>query len=404
MPLSPEMRAVFDEFGDDRVVALRDEPPVPRGPEDYGSAPPEAQEVPILPLPFIGAASLQDNPIPDRKWLVHNRIPMANVTLLNGDGAAGKTTIALQLAAAVDRGTDWLGGVIDHPGPVLFMSAEEDHEEIHRRLSALTGHYAIELRDLASLQLLCIPGQDATLCSFGRDGIARPTLLYQRLERDACEMAPTLIVLEAAADLYPGNENDRAQVRQFIGLLRRVAIKTGAAILLLAHPSLTGLNSGTGTSGSTAWNNSVRSRLYFTSAKPRDGDEPDADVRELRVMKSNYGPAGETVRLRWQRGVFVPEGSGSNLHQVVAEATIDETFLTCLDLCHARGVSVSAASGSNFAPAVFERMPEATGLKRKALGLAMARLFTARRIRAETFGPPSKQRQRLARVEVNGHG
>ncbi|MDP6385061.1 MAG: hypothetical protein QGI93_02590, partial [Planctomycetota bacterium] len=47
---------------------------------------------------------------------------------------------------------------------------------------------------------------------------------------------------------------------------------------------------GSGFSGSTAWNNSVRSRLYLT--KPKLGDDDQADHRTperlLRAMKSNY--------------------------------------------------------------------------------------------------------------------
>jgi hypothetical protein len=41
-------------------------------------------------------------------------------------------------------------------------------------------------------------------------------------------------------------------------LLKRLARKHDCAILLLAHPSLTGLNTGSGMSGSTGWNNAVR--------------------------------------------------------------------------------------------------------------------------------------------------
>ena len=62
--------------------------------------------------------------------------------------------------------------------------------------------------------------------------------------------------------------------------------------MLLAHPSLTGMNTGTGTSGSTAWNNSVRSRLYLDRVR-ESGIEPDPDARVLRTMKSNYGPVGD---------------------------------------------------------------------------------------------------------------
>jgi RecA-family ATPase len=219
-----------------------------------------------------------------------------------------------------------------------------------------------------------------------RVGIIRPTPLFQSLAKAAAEILPSLIVIEAAADVFAGNENDRSQVRQFIGLLRRLAIESGAAVMLIAHPSLFGMASGTGTSGSTAWNNSVRSRLYFTSVKPQEGNERDADVRELRVMKSNYGPAGEIMRLRWQRGLFVPEGSTSTLARVAAEAAVDQVYLDCLDAVAAQGRQVGPYRSNIFAPTIFQQMPQAAGYKVKALLAAQERLFAAGRIAIETAG------------------
>ncbi len=70
-------------------------------------------------------------------------------------------------------------------------------------------------------------------------------------------------------------------------MLRDLAIDHDCAVLLLSHPSLTGLNSGTGTSGSTAWNNSVRSRLYLQATSP--------DTRTLKVVKANHGKVGDEI-------------------------------------------------------------------------------------------------------------
>jgi RecA-family ATPase len=55
--------------------------------------------------------------------------------------------------------------------------------------------------------------------------------------------------------VFGGDEINRSQVRKFVSMLRGLAIEYDCAVLLLSHPSLTGPNSGTGTSGSTAWNN-----------------------------------------------------------------------------------------------------------------------------------------------------
>ena len=84
-------------------------------------------------------------------------------------------------------------------------------------------------------------------------------------------------------------------------------------------------NAELGMSGSTQWNNAARSRLYFTASKMHD--DTQSDVRELRVMKSNYGPPGEIVRLRWQNGVFVPLTSPSVIERAAAEEAADAVFL-----------------------------------------------------------------------------
>src|SRR5690242_17155763 len=50
-------------------------------------------------MTFTRPAQWAGKPIPKRRWLVQDRIPAGKLCLLNGDGAAGKTTIALQLCA-----------------------------------------------------------------------------------------------------------------------------------------------------------------------------------------------------------------------------------------------------------------------------------------------------------------
>ena len=111
-------------------------------------------------------------------------------------------------------------------------------------------------------------------------------------------------MLDNAADIYGGSENDRAQVRQFIGHLRASAIPSGAGVLLTTHPSLTGITSGSGLSGSTAWNASVRSRLYFKRAITEKDEEPTGPAR-VGGDEVEYGPIGETITLRWSNGLFV---------------------------------------------------------------------------------------------------
>ena len=108
------------------------------------------------------------------------------------------------------------------------------------------------------------------------------------------------------------DENQRAQARQFISLLRKLAHKYNCAVVVLAHPSLSGLNSGSGTSGSTAWSNSVRSRFYLQRLQ-----DDDPDKRVLTLEKNNYARIGTEINLRWEDGCFKfdPQSSGLDLHK-----------------------------------------------------------------------------------------
>lgn len=310
----------------------------------------------------------------------------------------GKTTIALQLVVSVDQGIDWLSLAVDEPGPAMFLSAEEDEEEIHRRLADILEHTNIAFRGLKGVHLLGMPGQDVTLGAPDRNGdIIRPTELFHRLAEAVCDIRPKLLVIEAAADVFAGNENNRSQVRQFIGLLRRLAGKeAGTAVVLLQHPSLTGISTGTGNSGSTQWSNSVRSRLYFSKVKSNGSDEPD--LRQLEVMKANYGPSGEVVKVRWQRGVFLPEAGTSMSQRGAADCFADDVFLHCLETKKSQGIEVVATTGRGYAPSVFVAMPEAKGLSRKTLADAMERLLSGNRIRQVMIGgPPSRPKHGLVR-------
>ena len=58
-------------------------------------------------------------------------------------------------------------------------------------------------------------------------------------------------------------------------------------------------------SGSTAWSNSVRSRLYLHRPDGVSIDGDDDDARILEVMKANYGPIGQRFELRWCDGRFI---------------------------------------------------------------------------------------------------
>ena len=93
------------------------------------------REAELSALPVKLASTWQGVEVKPQRWLVKHRVPMRKVTLLNGDGAAGETTIMLQLCASTDVDTEWLGAMIEEPGPALFFTGEKEEDEIHRRMA-----------------------------------------------------------------------------------------------------------------------------------------------------------------------------------------------------------------------------------------------------------------------------
>jgi len=202
--------------------------------------------------------------------------------------------------------------------------------------------------------------------------------------------------------MFGGEENSRRHVRGFIVLLKRLAITKKLAVLLVAHPSLSGVSSGTGLSGSTDWHNGPRARLYFQRPNDGDGETPDRDARELIVKKSQYsGAEGTVFRLRRRDGRYVYEGktgSSAPYDRAATSAKADRKFLDLLAELTAQGRDVSPTPSRSYAPAVFADHPDADGVTKKALALAMERLLKGKRIAVETVGPPSKQRKRIVIV------
>jgi RecA-family ATPase len=363
------------------------------------SAPPKPaearpSEAPPVSKPVVFRNDWSDRPIQERRQVVKNRIYRGTTAILSGDGGLGKTNIALQLGVSVVRGFAWLNAVVEEQGPVLFYSAEEEDDEIERRVRRIAEHHKLGPVDtLRDLHRHCRPDEDAVLGAPDRNknGIIQPTKAYTELTERACDLGPVLIIIEAAADVFAGNEIARSEVRQFMALMRKLAIKSGAAVLLLQHPSLTGLKEGTGTSGNTHWRNSARTFMNFTAPDQKD-------LRELRVTKNNYGSTGEAVQCRWQNGVFVPLGIGNSLERAAAATAVDDAFLRCVDAATAQKRSASPNKGNTYAPTVFEQMPEAAGFNRKALAGSMERLFSIGRIEGKAVGPPSKPRTQIVRA------
>jgi RecA-family ATPase len=347
---------------------------------------------------IVEAPTLAYDPEPLRQWIVEGIIPDETLTLLTGDGGTGKTTLALQLVVAMRTDGEWLGMKIAQ-GSAVFVTSEEEREDVNFILRAILKAERKSLAHCPGLHVLPLADRDACLAAApNRVAKLTATPLWHALVRIIERCKPRLVVLDALADLFGGEEISRRHSRGFIVLLKQLAIRHDLAVLLIAHPSLTGMSTGTGLSGSTDWHNGPRARLYFEQARDKGDKTIDDDSRTLTVKKIQYARAGTVFRLRRRDGVFVYEGKDggdSSFDRAASAAKAETLFLALLQSYEDQGRRVSPNPGANYAPAMFEREDDAKGVTKAAFASAMGRLLKANRIHVERAGPPSRQRDKL---------
>ena len=332
-PQNADVNDLAQRDGFDVLEALLSMPQTP--------APPP---LPFAVVPFTDLATA-DPPPPAYVW--DGLIPTGHVTLFSAHGGTGKSMIALMACVSVALGLP-LFGVPTRQGIAAFYSGEDGAGLLRYRLRQVCRAMGVRVDDLAGrLFILDATDDDPTLfaevaTAGRREGVTTAT--FDGLREFIAANAVTFIVVDNASDAYDASEIDRARVRGFMRALARLAREADAGVLLLAHVDKgtsrgdRGPNS-EGYSGSTAWHNSARSRLYLS--RDKEG------ALLLEHQKHNLGKLREPLRLLWPEGGIpqadVPFGP---MVQGIADRGSTKALLRLIAEFTARGEFVTTATTS----------------------------------------------------------
>jgi hypothetical protein len=301
---------------------------------------------PVAPAPFalVPVDDLEHTQPAAPSYWWDGVVPAGHVTLLGAHGGVGKGWIALMLAVCVALGMG-LFGIATRRGRVAIYSAEDAGDLLRYRLRLVCKGLGVDPADLAGwLFVLDATGADPVLfhevgSGTRREGSTTPAMAA--LTAFVSDSRIDLLIVDNASDVYAASEIDRAKVRAFMRALAGLARLRGTGVLLLAHVdkgTARGVTSGAdGYSGSTAWNNSSRSRLYLS--RDKDG------CLLLEHQKHNLGPQRAPLRLVWpQGGIPALEEPVSGIVQAIAARNDLSALLRLVAEFSERGEWVSTAT------------------------------------------------------------
>jgi hypothetical protein len=211
--------------------------------------------------------------------------------------------------------------------------------------------------------------------------------MFHKLTEMVGDIKPKVITIASSANVFAGNEIDRSQVQQFVDLLTRLSILSHGSVILISHPSLTGINTGTGLSGSTQWHNAVRARFYLKGTKSEEG-EPHEEHRIIEFHKNNYGLLSESIHLKYKNGLFLPIDT-TTADKERREALNDEVYLRVAKILLDQHQELTAgARSSNYAAKLIANHPSHGTCTLKDMEAAQQRFLDVGKIQIAVEVPP----------------
>ncbi len=259
---------------------------------------------------FIGSA-------PEQKFLIGDTIPLGVPVVFAAAGDSGKGMMTLDLSMKVASGASMersFGGLVAEHGDVILITAEDDKDEMHRRIARLDPQKYREHYD-HKLRILPLPNLGGVFPIMQKfDNSYMMGEEFSRIYDQMLEMENLkLIVIDPLASFVHADVNaDPAAGAAFMGLLAQIATESGATVIVNHHmakirdndPVTTPEQARNLIRGTSAIVDGVRSAFAVWSVDEGIGRQRCRDLQieytrngvfDGAVVKSN-GPANREIR------------------------------------------------------------------------------------------------------------
>lgn len=234
---------------------------------------------------------------------------VGTIGILVSPGGAGKTILAMQIAASVATGTDPLGIGIKDAGSVLFLAGEDPDIALHHRLHSLAQHYnkAEQAHIAARCDFRCTVGLGSDIMSDAwRDWIREQS------------KGRRLVIIDTLSRFHCLDENDSACAKQIMMRLEQIAHEMQTAILVLHHVNKSAATNGLGgeqqaARGSSVFIDNARWGSFLAGMTEKEAEGRNVEAADRRkfvrwnISKQNYSaPIEDIWFMRGEGGVLIP--------------------------------------------------------------------------------------------------
>ena len=193
-----------------------------------------------LKNPNLLASAQFQGSAPEQKFLIGDTMPLGVPVVFAAAGDSGKGMMTLDLAMKVASGDGMqnaFGGMVSQHGTAIILSAEDDRDELHRRISRLDPLNKRSGYD-HDLIVVPLPNEGGVFPIMMKvDNTYATSSEFEKIYEEMLEIEDlALVVVDPMASFVHADVNaDPAAGAAFMGLLAQISTETGATVIVNHH-------------------------------------------------------------------------------------------------------------------------------------------------------------------------
>ena len=204
-----------------------------------GPAPSAPIAAPIPEAPkTVAISSPWDEPpeaIPPREWIIRGLLIRRHLSILVAPGGSGKSLLSAQWAIALALGMPWGGWRPEKAEKVMLINAEDDGDEMRRRIHASCKIMGVNPRDLSGRLFLADDPRSIVVAKTTKEKVVTPTQLADAIVKTIQEQGIGVVVVDPFAETFEGDENSNSEVKWAAAIWRGVARQCSCSVMLVHH-------------------------------------------------------------------------------------------------------------------------------------------------------------------------